>query len=220
MNQVSMPAPNRLVAGLAGPGDCKGLIDQLAVKSPRIALAMAMGIQFVPYTPSVIANFTSTAAGTNVAGQGLNGQIVQDSIVDRMVILVLNNTTLTGTFDALSNYFLALLSGGISATLDVTGAPRYSVTPDFTPLTCIADLVGSPGAWPSPWVIAGRNQSIKMSFTATVALPFTLTVTTTFRMWQPVGDLLVEMSNQEALDRLAKLGYSPPNYMAMPSMTG
>lgn len=192
-----------LGAGVDPTGIATEVWQYLAAGSPRLALARAIGVRFAPYMINVKADFDSTDT-TLIPATGSDVRISQDTIVDCMVLEVLNesNTANLSVFQPQSDYFYTFQSG-LEATLDVQGAPRYSVADRFTPLKTLCDLVSGTSHWPAGWILTYQQQ-LFMAFNARVTLPFApIEVTVTFRTRIPTGELFVEMSNNEALQMLA-----------------
>lgn len=194
-------------AGLgAGPMDGPIYAEayrMLAIGSPRLALAVATGARLAPYLINVKAQFPSTDT-IDVPEVGSDVKVVQDTLVDSLLVRVVNEsaTANLNQFQAQSDWFYNFQSG-LEATLDVQGAPRYAIAPRFTLLATIADLVSGASHWPAGWLLTYQQQFL-MSFHARVAIPFApLSVHCTFRAWVPTGEAFVEMTNREALDRLA-----------------
>jgi hypothetical protein len=171
----------------------------LAASSPRLALAKARGVQLAPFTINVRAVFPNTDTVV-VPDVGSDVKIVQDTLIDSLVIRVQNESTTANqsTFQAQSDFFFSLQSG-LEATLDVQGAPRYSVAPKFTPISVLGDLIAGPSHWPGGWVLTYQQQ-LQMSFNAKVALPYApLEVICTFRSWTPVTAEFMSMGNDQAI---------------------
>jgi hypothetical protein len=194
--------------GFGASVDATGIATEvwqyLAAGSPRLALARALGVRFAPYMINVTADFDSTDV-VDIPATGSDVKIVQDTIVDAMVLEVLNqsNTANLTVFQPQSDYFYTFQSG-LEATLDVQGAPRYAVADKFTPLKTLCDLVTGTSHWPAGWILTYQQQ-VFMAFNATVTLPFApIRVTVSFRTRIPTGELFVEMTNSEALAFLAE----------------
>jgi len=195
-----------LYAGLGAvepTGIASEVWQYLAAGSPRLALARALGVRFAPYMINIVADFDATDV-TMIPATGSDVKICQDTIVDAMVLEVLNesNTANLSVFQPQSDYFYTFQSG-LSATLDVQGAPRYTVAEKFTPLKTLCDLVSGTSHWPAGWILTYQQQ-LFMAFEARVTLPFApIEVTVSFRCRIPTGELFVEMTNNEALQYLA-----------------
>jgi hypothetical protein len=176
---------------------------------PRLALVRALGVPLAPWVINIPVTFDTPDVQT-LASQGTDGKITQDTFMDAVVSRVTIDRTLLSPFDAPSDYAFNWTSG-IEATLDVHGTPRYTVTTDFTPLSTLTDVFNGNSKWPFGWTLTYQQQ-IKMQFRNRIQLPdFPVTVITSFRGWQPVTDLLVNMTNRQAVERLRQLGYTIPD---------
>lgn len=182
------------------------IASMLAAGSPRLALAVARGVPFAPFVINVRAIFPDTS--TNIVPDvGSDVKISQDVDVQALVIRVQNEsvTANQNTFQAQSDFFYGFQSG-LEATLDVQGAPRYTVADRFTPLSTLGDVALGNSFWPKKWVLTFQQQ-LFMSFRTTVLLPFApIEVICTFRTKAPVTQEFsgVAMSNRQACDLLAK----------------
>lgn len=180
-----------------------GIYTMLAAGSPRLALAKARGVPLAPYFVNVRAIFPDTST-TLVPNVGSDVRIVQDTLIDSLIVRIQNEsvTANQNQLQTLSDFFYGFQSG-IEATLDVQGAPRYSIAPKFTPLSVLADPVSGVGHWPGGWVLTYQQQ-LSMSFNAKVALPYApVEVICSFRGWTPVTQAFVTMTNREAIALLA-----------------
>jgi len=189
-------------AGSLGPM-ATSVYEYLAAGYPRLALAKAYGIPFAPYIVNVRATFPDTSTA-DIPDVGSDVKITQDTVMDAMVYRIFNESTTANqnAFQAESDWYYNWQSG-IEATLDVQGAPRYAVAPRFTPLSNLLDAFNGDSHVGAGWVLTYTQQLI-MSFTAKVTVPFApIEVVCSFRGWQPVWDELVQMTNREALHRLA-----------------
>lgn len=200
---------NPAVMSMAG---WRGLpLGKLALLSPQIALCMARGDQMVPLVLSCKATFSDPNVSNipNVALEGGSTPIVQATVIDHVDYQINIPTAFQGqTLKPLSDFFFNLQSG-ISATIDIFGAPRYSVAPFYQPIRTLAAFLkrGFPYGW-----FLNYSQGIKMSFNADVALPFLpVTIAFTYCMWTPAGESYVRMEDRTALEGLAKCGITVPN---------
>src|ERR1700734_388157 len=124
-------------------------IQDVAQYSPLLALARAWRVPFAPYVLSVRATF-SDADVTVLPTVGLEngqGRITQISVCDRLVFEIDQPESFPGSIfkNERDHYFQ--MQSGISATINVYGAPRYAVAPFFTPLRTLMDVVSNQ-AWP------------------------------------------------------------------------
>jgi hypothetical protein len=190
--------------GLEGPIGL-GVQKMLEAGSPRLALAKILGVPMAPYMINVRAVFPDPDT-LQVPDVGSDVKIVQDTLVDCLVTRITIDQAPNNIFTPQNNFFFNFQSG-IEATLDVKGAPRYSIAPNFTPLSTIADMISGDSKWPAGWILTYQQQ-LFMSFNARISpLPMTpVTVVCSFRTWTPLGEMFVQMTNREAFQRLAENG--------------
>jgi hypothetical protein len=194
-------------------------LDRLALLSPQIALALARGDQLVPYVASCKATFpdSNTSNIPNVALEGGNAGggnisfpsgIYQASVIDHVDYQINQQNAFSGqTLKSMADFFFNLQSG-ISATLDVYGAPQYSVAPFYQPLRSLAAFLRK--GFPYGWFL-NYNQGLRMSFNVDIPLPsLPVTVAFTYCMWTPSGDRYVRMEDARALEQLAQCGVQVP----------
>lgn len=186
----NMPAPIRKPLGFGSTPDLgplsEGIFNMLASGSPRLALAMARGVPLAPYIINVRAIFPDTTT-VAVPDVGSDVKITQDTLVDAMMFRIQNEsiTANQNPYQVESDYYYGF-QGGIEATLDVQGAPRYTVAERFTPLANLADAVNGNSHWPAGWVLTYQQQ-LFMSFRSVITLPYSpIEVVCTFRARTPV----------------------------------
>lgn len=176
---------------------------------PRLALVRALGVPLAPWVINIPVTFDTPDVQV-LPSEGTDGKITQDTFMESMVARVTIDRTPLSPFDPPSDYAFNWTSG-IEATLTVHGAPRYEVTTDFTPLSTLVDVFNGNSRWPFGWALTYQQQ-LKMQFRNRIQFPaFPVTVVCSFRGWQPVTDLLVNMTNRQAVDRLRQLGYTVPD---------
>jgi hypothetical protein len=215
----SQPASTGLGAPRAGLGCTEtsvnaGVYAMLAAGSPRLALAKAWGVPLAPYMINVRATFPTTSTPL-VPDVGSDVKIVQDTLCDAFVARIQNQgaSANQSVFQTQSDYFFNFQSG-LEVTLDVDGAPRYSVAPKFTPLSTIADMINGQSHWPGGWILTYQQQ-LFMSFKASVVLPDApMEVICTYRGWVPTNAAFTDMKNREAVASLIALGYDISDGMA------
>jgi hypothetical protein len=197
-----------LPTGLGAVGDPTSIAPDvyalLALGSPRLALARALGVPFNPYLINVHADFTSTDTSI-VPDVGSDVKIVQDTLMDAMVVRVSNQSNVANlsVFQPQSDYYYNFQSG-FEAILSVQGAPRYDVAPRYTPLSTMADVFNGNAHWPCGWLLTYQQQ-LFMSFKPTVALPFApIEIVCTFRARVPSGEAFVDLTNRDAIAFLAQ----------------
>jgi hypothetical protein len=176
---------------------------------PRLALVKALGVPMAPWCINIRMAFDTPDVQV-ARSEGTDGKITQDTFMDGMLARLTLDRTPSNPFDAPSDYAFNWTSG-IEATLDVHGTPRYTVTADFTPISTLTDVFNGNSKWPFGWVLTYQQQ-LKMQAQIRIQLPeFPATLICTFRGWQPVTDLLVNMTNRQAAERLRAMGYTIPD---------
>lgn len=187
-------------------------IEEVAMWDPVIALARAMGAQFVPFMLNIRTAFTDPTVNVSntVSFEGSNERLNMVSVIDEVTYQIdTPNLNSGAALQAVNAWFYARQSG-IQATLIVDGAPRYVVAPFFTPLENLMSSLAE--GWPMGWSL-GYTQSPKMQFTATVPVPvLPANITVTFRAWQPSAGntFFVGMVDPVARQLLQRLGYNCP----------
>jgi hypothetical protein len=143
----------------------------------------------------------------NVPNVGSDVKIVQDTLVDCMITrMTFDVPGPQNVFQPQSDWYYNFQSG-LEATLDVKGAPRYAVAPEYTPIATLSDMFVGDSKWMGGWILTYQQQ-LFMSFNARISpLPDApLTVVCSFRGWTPQGEMFVQMTNREAFERLSKRG--------------
>jgi hypothetical protein len=202
-----------LGAGSGGAYWDRDNILAVAQYSPQDALAKAMRVPFAPFLLPIVNTFSDSTTlqgnpqtfqgNANIGATGLGGE---PSIVDGIIFEIDAPDAFAGNvLKPVSDFFYGLNSG-IQATMMVDGAPKYTVAPFPVPLRSLCTFINE--SWPSGWVL-NHNQSIIMQFYQTIPVPYPpVTVTCTFRMWQPIdtAGIFVQMTTGEAYARLAAMG--------------
>jgi hypothetical protein len=184
----------------------------LRMGSPRLGLARAWGVPLAPYCVNVRGTFATTGM-TYIPNLSNDSKIVQDTYVDCLTARIANlsSTANQSTFQTLSDFFYNF-QNGIDATLDIQGAPRYSIAYRATPISNLADMVNGGSRWGNGWVLTYQQQ-IAMTYAANVALPTApLDLTFTFRSWVPTNDMFMQMTSREAVQRLRDDGFWVPDW--------
>lgn len=200
------------VPGLGcGDGGCAGLApgvyDMLALGSPRLALAKALGVRLVPYYFNIKATFADVAT-TDVPDVGADVKIVQDTLIDCLLVRIFNqsNTANQNILQTQSDFYFTFQSG-IEATLDIKGAPRPSLAPQFTPLASLADAFNGSSHVQHGFVLTYQQQ-LQASFHASITLPYApIEVVLTFRAYTPDNEMFVQMTNAQAFEGLQQCGF-------------
>lgn len=211
------PAQHKL-AGLGAPYDCQ--VDPsvasdvymfLRIGSPRLALARAWGVPMAPYLINCRGTFPTTDTQTIIKVSN-DQKIVQDTYVDCVTARVTNlsDTANQNQLQTLSDYFFNF-QNGLNATLSVEGAPRFSIAPDFTPISLLSDVINGSSRWGNGWVLT-YQQELSMQFQASIELPTApIELCFTFRSWIPTNDMFVDMRNRDAIAQLRAEGFWIPD---------
>ena len=215
-NRTPVPAmgfgKDMRVAGI-GCGDggmgplAVGVYEMLALGSPRLALARALGVRFAPYYMNFRATFDDPTV-TDIPDIGSDVKIVQDTLIDEVNFTILNRSTSANqtVWQPQADYYFNKQSG-IEITWDILGAPRPTISPKFTPLANIADGLLSFSRWPRGFILS-YTQQMQMSFRSTVSLPYLpIDVCITCQSWLPMSDAFVDMTNKTAFAELACIGF-------------
>jgi hypothetical protein len=184
-----------------------GVYEMLALGSPRLALARALGVRLVPYYFNIRATFDNVDT-TDVPDVGADVKIVTDTLVDSVLVRIFNQsvTANQNTFQAESDFYFNFQSG-IEATLDVQGAPRPTLAPKFTPLASLADAFNGDAHYPRGFILSYQQQ-LQASFHATVTLPYApMQVVLTFRSFTTDNDAFTQMTNKQAFEGLMSCGF-------------
>lgn len=199
-----------LGAALNSPALPSEVQDWIRRGYPRLAYTRHNGVPFAPWIFSLRFTFDTPDPQVSPLVQIDVGRISQDTVVDTLLARVVFDLTEMSPFDAPSDNAFNF-TNKIEATLDISGAPRYAVAEEFTPISMIADAFNGDSKWPYCWVLTYQN-GVKAQFQNRVLLPkFPATVFLTFRTWQPVTDLLVNMTTREAVEELRRYGYTIPD---------
>jgi hypothetical protein len=182
-------------------------VEEIAEYSFQLALARAYRVPFAPFLLNIRGTFTDPDVNIlpSVALEGGQTRISQLAIVDSLYFTIDQPESFDGNiFKPQSDYYSELQGIGIQAKINVDGAPRYAVAPFFTPLPALSSMIAN--AFPMGWQL-GNTQNIWMEYQATIPLQsLPTTVTTTLRMWTPVGtDVFVSMTSFEAYNKLVQI---------------
>ena len=180
-------------------------IQEVAQYSPLLALARAWKVPFAPFVLSARATFTDADVNVlpTVPLENGQGRITQISVVDSLKFTVQQPAAFPGNIFKNQSDDEFKQNSGLSAKMNIMGAPRYAVSPFFTPIDLLADVIGNSPAWPMGWILT-YTQSVEFDFQAEIPLPsLPLTIIATLRLWQPYGtDEFVSMSNGQAFKEL------------------
>lgn len=191
----------------------RSVYELLALGYPRLALARAQGIPFVPYYINIRTTFDNPDRNTNPE-VGSDVKIIADTIIDQMVFRVTRDRVPQNVFQPQSDYFFNFQSG-IEVKLNVVGSPKPSIAPRFTPLSTLADAVNGSGRFPHGIWVMTYQQQLQADFLARIQLPdFPTTVVLTFRCFTPATDKYdgVNLTDNDAVGQLRAKGIWVPDY--------
>lgn len=182
-------------------------LDVVAEFSPEVAWCRYLGIAFAPFIQSISATFTNATDTIGPFSFPTNSRLSVVSVVDQVVLHIDAPSLNAGNaLKPFIDWFFGRQSG-IQANLSVnsSGPGSYVVAPQFLPVDTLCAMITE--AWPSGWVL-GYTQQPQMAFTTGFALPSTpVTVTCSFRMWQPTRyKQILGMSGADAVEKLGMAG--------------
>jgi hypothetical protein len=187
--------------------------NYLEMGLPRIALARLRGVNLAPKVVVVKATFDTPDVQV-LPSKSQSEKMAQDYVVDQMIVRITEDSPAQNVLTAQSRYYNQFMNG-IEATLDVQGAPRFTVANDFTPLSILADVINEGAPWPGGWGLTYQQQ-VFMSFQSTFQLPnFPTTVNVGFRLWGPTGEEYEHMTTQTAIEYLQACGLAIPKCYQM-----
>ena len=184
----------------------------LALSDPVAALGILLGIPRVPFCVSMSGAFSTLAVGVGlpVAASLDEGAIAQRTWIDNInYSLQVPNVFTNQVFKTQSDAALKQ-SPGISVQLQVYGDPKYPVSPDYTPLENLVNLIRS-DKWPAGWPLF-KQQIIQGLFQLTQAPggapagngPYFFTLT--FCGWQFLDSSIDNVTPQNAMAKLREAG--------------
>lgn len=188
-------------------------IQDIAIWDPVAAYGILLQIPRVPIQMNATAVFSSFAVPQIPIEGDLDTTIAQRTWIDKIdYSLQQPNVFFGNVFKTLYDAMLKA-QPGISARITVHSGPRYLVSPQFTPLESIGNLIAP--RWPAGWPLF-KQQSIKVEYLLTQPQPSVspngppYNVTLTFTGWQFLDHTLDEMSADDAAARLRKMGFWVP----------
>ena len=186
-------------------------VHDLILTAPRLAYGIVIGVRRAPYTIDIPIQFSSSAVNAPPVVQSFQNNVSLDTIIERVAYNIFQPNTFPGNpFQSL--YFNQLKQSGqtgIGIQMDVYGGPRYSVNLDFCDLGTLFDVLAV--TWPAGWVLP-KQSNIKVSailLQTPVSVPYNVTLT--FQGWQDCDDSLSGISDDDARDRLRRLGFTVPD---------
>ena len=186
-------------------------IKNLALYMPRIAYGMVIGARRGPFSIDIPLQFSSSTVMAPPLVQSFQNNLALDTVIERVSYNLFQPNSFAGSpFQPL--YFNQMKQGGmtgIGIQMDVYGAPRYAINDYFSDLGNLMDVFAI--TWPNGWELP-KQSNVKVSAVLTqtpVSVPFNATLT--FNGFQQVDNSLDGLSDDDARDRLRKLGFEVPN---------
>ena len=175
--------------------------------SPQVALARYLKIPFAPFIQAITCTFQNATDTLGPFSFPTNARLSVVSVVDQVVLHVdAPNLNAGNAMKPFIDFFFGRQSG-IQATLQInsSGPGSYVVTPQFIPIDNLCAMITE--SWPSGWVL-NYTQNPQMTFTTGFALPSNpVTVTVSFRMWQPTRIRRMQgLSDAAAVAALVQFG--------------
>ena len=188
-----------------------GRIHDLAIIAPRIAYGMVIGARRAPYTIDIPIQFSSSAVNAPPVVQSFQNNISLDTIIERVSYNIFQPNSFPGNpFQSL--YFNQMKQSGatgVGIQMDVYGSPRYSVNLSYTDLGNLFDVLSI--TWPNGLPLM-KQSNVKLSailLQTPISVPYNVVVS--FCGWQAVDSSLDGLSDDDARDRLRKLGFTVPD---------
>jgi hypothetical protein len=186
-------------------------IADLILTAPRLAYGMIIGVQRAPYTIDIPIQFSSSTVNAPPVVQSFQNNVSLDTLIERVTYNIDQPNTFPGSpFRSL--YFNQMKqsgSTGIGIQMDVYGAPRYSVNLTYTDLGNLFDVLAI--TWPNGLPLV-KQSNVKLSailLQTPISVPVNVVVT--FTGWQNVDDSLAGISDDDARERLRRLGFTVPD---------
>lgn len=175
--------------------------------SPQVALARHYKIPFAPFIQAIQCTFQNATDTLGPFSFPTNARLSVVSVVDQVVLHVdAPNLNAGNALKPFIDFFFGRQSG-IQANMQInsSGPGSYVVAPQFIPIDNLCAMITE--GWPSGWVL-NYTQQPQMQFTTGFALPSNpVTVTVSFRMWQPTRYRQMQgMSDATAVERLVRAG--------------
>lgn len=186
-------------------------ITNLALYAPRVAFAMVSGVPRVPFVNDIPLQFSSSTVNAPPVVSNFLNNLTQDTLIERVAFSLFQQNSFPGSpFQSL--YFNQLKQSGntgVGIRMDVYGGPKYAINDSFTDLGNLVDVFAV--TWPEGWPLY-KQSNVKVSavlLQTPVSVPFDVTLT--FLGWQFLDKTIDDMSDEEARDRLRKLGFQSPD---------
>lgn len=190
-------------------------IRNLAIYAPRVAFAMIAGVPRVPFVDQIPLQFSSSTVNAPPVVSNFDNNLTQDTLIERVSFSLFQQNSFPGSpFQSL--YFNQMKqsgSTGVGVRMDVYGGPKYAVNGTYTDIGDLIDVFGM--AWPAGWPLY-KQSNVKVSailLQTPVSVPYDITLT--FLGWQFLDKTIDDMSDEEARERLTKLGIVTPSLGAL-----
>ena len=172
---------------------------------------MIIGARRAPYVIDIPIQFSSSAVNAPPVVASFQNNVSLDTVIERVAYNIFQPNTFPGNpFQSL--YFNQMKQSGqtgVGIQMDVYGGPRYSLNLTYTDLGSLFDVLAI--TWPNGWILPLQS-NVKVSailLQTPVSVPYQITLS--FLGYQQVDDSLSGLSDDDARDRLRKLGFTVPD---------
>lgn len=188
-------------------------IKNLALYAPRVALAYVLGVPRVPFLDDVPIVFSASTVNAPPVIASFQNNLSQDTVIERISFGLFQQNSFPGSpFQSL--YFNQLKQSGfvgVGLNMAVFGGPKYLVnnSDTFTDIGTFFDVFAA--TWPEGWPLE-KQSNVKISAVLTqtpASVPFSINIT--FLGFQFLDKVMDDMSDDEARERLRKLGFEVPS---------
>ena len=186
-------------------------IRNLALYAPRIAYGMVAGVPRVPFVDDIPLQFSSSTVNAPPLVDSFQNNLTQDTVIERVAFNLFQQNSFPGS-PLQSLYFNQLKQSGqtgVGVQVQVFGGPKYALTDTFVDLGNLVDVLAV--TWPQGWPLYKQsNVKIQAILTQTpVSVPYNVNIT--FLGWQFLDKEIDSLSDQEARERLRKIGIETPD---------
>lgn len=180
---------------------CYPEAQALVCKSPRLALARAWDVDFVPFVFIVTGTFSTSGAASALLGLQPSKALERDLLITAIDVDIQNPNFNPGDeFKPQADWYYDSTSG-IQTRWVIDGYNKRS-SPYF-PLKALPKCADPR----TPWTFL-EEQQLTLDFTVTTGLTAAgIVVTATFVSRTPADDSVFRMSSKDAFDNLDALGY-------------
>jgi hypothetical protein len=172
---------------------------------------MIIGARRAPFVIDIPIQFSSSTVNAPPVVQSFQNNVSLDTLIERVTYNLDQPNTFPGSpFRSL--YFNQLKQSGatgVGIQMDVYGSPRFTVSLDFVDLGNLFDVLAF--TWPAGFELP-KQSNVKLSAILTqtpISVPFNILVT--FAGWQATDASLDGLSDDDARERLRKLGFTVPD---------